>query len=287
MAPGIVYAQDRQRGDDDTFLIRVNGESTLGAGETVDVAIVVNNDMVINGTVKDTLIVLRGTAIVNGVVEGNITVVRGDLDLRAGSIVNDVLLINSDLRRDAAATVTGDIEKRSGDFSLGRGAAVFSIFWWLGMVALGVVTGAVFAWLGRSQLFGAIGTLESRFVSSLLAAIVIWIVLPIVAGLIIFTLVLAPTGLSVLLVLLPVLFLLGFLVIGAWLGSYIVKPVSQGRAIGATVLGVLILALVSLIPFVAVVVALAGMLGSGALVARALERTRSGTPAPELPPAGA
>ena len=52
------------------------------------------------------------------------------------------------------------------------------------------------------------------------------------------------------------------------------------------ILGVIILALVSLIPFVAIITALAGMLGAGALVYRTFRRSQDrAVPAPPAPAA--
>ena len=281
LAPIAISAQDEEFTEDDTFLLRVNGAATVPTGETVDAAVMVNGDITVDGTINKSLVVISGTAIVNGAVGGDITVIKGDLDLRAGAAVEDVMLINSDLAQDPAATVSGDIEERSGDFSLGRGFAIFSILWWLGMLILGIVAGAFFAWLGRAQLFGAAETLRSAFVPSLITAVILWIALPIVAVLILFTLVGAPLGISILIVLLPVMLLLGLLVVGTLIGSYIIKSNSTSGAIGTTVLGIVIVAIVSLIPFVAVIVGLAGMLGAGALVYRTFIRSRERA----LPPA--
>jgi cytoskeletal protein CcmA (bactofilin family) len=286
--PIYAVAQDESSAsssDDDVVLLRINGTASLPAGETVDVAIMINGDIVIDGTVTGSLIVIRGDATVNGTVDGDVTVIRGTLDLAAGSTVDDVMLIDSDLTQDPAATVTGDIEERSGDFSLGRGFAVFSIVWWIGMLILGLVAAAVFAWLGQWQLYGAVATLRSQLAYSIVTAILLWIALPIVAVLIFATLVGIPLGLGTILVVLPVLFLLGTVVFGALIGSLIVSPDTTGKAIGAAMLGVLIVALVSLIPFVAVISGLAGMVGAGALVYRAFDQTRRRNPAAGEAPA--
>lgn len=269
---GAIAQDDPDTDNDDSFLMRVNGTTTIAAGESVDVALVINGDVVVDGTVNDSLVVIKGTATINGAVGQDVTVIRGDLILNSTASVDDIMLVDSDLTRDDAATVTGSIEDRSGDFSLGRGAAVFSILFWLGFLVLAIVVAIIFAWLGRAQLFGAVETLRSQFVPSLITAIVLFIALPVVAVLILFTLVGAPLGLSILLTLIPVLLLLGLIVFGSWIASYIITSSSTAAAIGTAVLGVVLLAVISLIPFVALIVALAGMLGAGALVYRSFRR---------------
>lgn len=263
------------RSSDDSFIVKVNGSATVGADESVDGILVVRGDITVDGTVREGLMLYDGTATINGVVEGDIVVVNGDLVLNAGSSVEDVMLVRSDITQDPAATVSGEINESSGDFEVGRGLAVFSILFWLGMVIVGVAAAIFFAWLGRAQLFGAVETLRSDFLGSLVTALILFIVLPIIAGLILFTLVGAPLGLSILFVILPILLALGLIVFGTWIASYVIKGTSTGAAIGTAVLGVIIMALLSLIPFVAFIVFLAGLLGAGALVYRAFKRSTS------------
>ena len=102
-------------------------------------------------TVTDSLVVVNGTATVNGTVGNDITVVSGDLVLNASAQVEDVMLVRSTITQDPAAVVSGDIEERDeGDFSLGRGFAVFSILAWLGLLILGIVAAIRFC-LARSR----------------------------------------------------------------------------------------------------------------------------------------
>lgn len=264
--------------EDDSLLLKVNGDTAVAAGDTIQNAVVINGNVTVAGTIEENLFVGRGDAVISGTVNGTVTVVRGTLTLENGSTVDDVMLIDSDLNRADGATVTGDIDDRGYDFSFGRGLAVFSALWWIGMTIVALVAAAIFAWLGRAQLFGSVETLRRDFVKSLITAVVMWILLPLGAALILFTLVGAPLGLLILLVLLPILWLSGLIVVGTWLGTYILKPTDTSRAIGAAVLGTLIVSLISLIPFVAVVTGIAAIIGSGAFVYRAIANRNSVAP---------
>lgn len=255
---------------DNSFMMKVKGDVAVPAGTTIRNAIVIQGNLNVAGTVEDNAFVVDGDAVISGTVVGTVTVIKGTLTLENGSTVDDVTLIESTLVRADGATVTGEIDDRGYDFSFGRGFAVFSALWWIGMTIVTLVAAAIFAWLGRAQLFGSVGTLQGEFVKSLLTTIVAWILLPLGAALVIFTLIGAPLGLLIVLVVLPALALLGTIVVGAWLGSYIIKPTDPARAIGAAVLGTLILSLISLIPFVAIVTGIAALLGSGAFIYRAL-----------------
>lgn len=259
---------------DDSALIKVNGDAAVNAGDTIHNAVVINGNLQIDGTVEDNVFVAKGDATVTGTVKGTITVLRGTLNLEAGSSVDDVILFDSDINRADGATVTGDIDDRGLDFSFGRGLRDLLILWWVGTTILALVAAAVFAWLGRNQLFGSMHTLKGDFVKSLITSIVIWILLPLLAALVLFTVVGAPLGLTILLVVLPILWLVGLIVVGTWLGSLILKPETTGRSIAAAVLGTLIISLLSLIPFVGVITGIAALLGSGAFVYRAFNRTK-------------
>jgi hypothetical protein len=267
---------------EDSVLVKVNGNTQVAAGDTIENAVVINGNINVAGTVEDSVLVVQGDAVVTGTIKGTISVVRGTLTLEAGSTVDDVMLIDSDLIRADGATVTGDLEERGLDFSFGRGLAIFSMLWWIGMTIVVLVAAGIFAWFGRKQLFSSMETLKNDFVKSLITAIVLWILLPLGAVLILFTLVGAPLALLVLLVVLPTLWLIGMIVVGTWLGSLIIKPTDTGRAIGAALLGTLILSLVSLIPFVAVVTTIAAILGSGAFVYRTITN-RNAAEVPTVP----
>ncbi len=274
---GPVWAQDASRfDDDDSFVLKVNGSATIATNESVDGVIIIRGDVVVDGTVREGLMVYDGTATINGAVGGDIVIVSGNLVLGAGSSVKDIMLVRSDITQDPTATVDGEIQESSGDLTLGRGFLIFSILWFIGTVIAGMVAAIFFGWLGRAQLFGSVETLRSNVVGSLVTAIVLFIVLPLAAGLTVFTLVGAPLGLSILLVLLPILLALGLIVFGAWIASYLIKGSSTAAAVGTAVLGVVILALVSLIPFVVFFVLPAGMLGAGALVYRSFKRASTG-----------
>lgn len=255
---------------ENSFTMKVKGDVSVAAGDTIQNAVVIKGNLNVAGTIEENAFVIKGDAIISGKVDGSVTVIKGTLTLENGSSVGDVTLIDSKLNRADGATVVGKIDDRGYDFSFGRGFAVFSLLWWIGMTILALVAAALFAWLGRAQLFGSVGTLQGDFVKSLITTIVMWILLPLGAVLILFTLIGAPLGLSILLVLLPILWLLGLIVVGGWLGSYLIKPTTVGRAIGAALLGTLIFSLISLIPFVAFVTSIAALLGSGAFVYRAL-----------------
>ncbi len=271
--------------EENSFSFKVRGDLVVPAGDTIQNAAIIQGDATVAGTIEQNLFVIDGDVVVTGTITDSVTVVRGTLTLENGSTVGHVTLIDSTLTRADGSTVTGDIDDRGYDFSFGRGFAIFSALWWIGMTILLLVAAAIFAWLGRAQLYGSVGTLQSEFVKSLITTVIMWILLPLGAALILFTLVGAPLGLLILLVVLPALVLFGTIVVGAWLGSYIIKPTDTGRAIGAAVIGTLIISLLSLIPFVGFIAGIAALLGSGAFIYRALAHRNTPPRASQLQPA--
>jgi cytoskeletal protein CcmA (bactofilin family) len=278
LGPTVAHAQ----GDDDSFILRVNGDVEVATGETVGTVIVVDGNVTVDGTISDSLVVIDGTAAVNGRVEGDITVISGDLDLRSGSTVNNVHLIRSDLLQADGATITGDVNERENVFF--RGAwAVFSILAWFAFTIAVVVAGLVFAAVGGRQLRTASLSLTEEPGNSILASVILWVAVPLAAGLIIATLVGIPLGIGVLLFLLPAMWFLGYIAAGTRLGMMIAGRDAE-HPYAAAAAGLLILQLLLIIPVLgALVVGVAGLWGAGA-VALVAWRAARGTPAAPAQP---
>ncbi len=269
--PVSVAAQDDSDTDDDDVLIRVNGPITVAQTDSLDVVIGISDQVVVDGTVRDTLLVIDGTATVNGTVESAVVVISGTLNLGPTARVHDVTLVRSEMNRDPAAVIAGDLEESSGNVSFGWGSFVFSLLFWLGMTIVILVAGVLFAVFGGRQLVSAGAVLTGRVGPSIVTALAIWIGLPILAVLAMLTIIGIPLGIAILLFLLPVLWFLGYLAAGTRLGLAIVRthdPVgARGRLILAAVVGLVLLQLIGLVPFLGgFVVFLAGWIGSGALI---------------------
>src|SRR5690606_37723364 len=105
-----------------------------------------NADIVVSGTIEDALVVIHGTATIRegGAVRNNVTVVNGDLVLDGGSEVNDVRLVRSDLTEQPGALIRGDVDRTSGFFWAGLGAALlFGFLFWLGFTIAVLIAGVL------------------------------------------------------------------------------------------------------------------------------------------------
>jgi|SRR5579884_3353402 len=262
-------AQSTSASGDLPTIIKFNGSTAIGPAETVSTVIGIRGDVVVTGRVRDTLVVVDGTALITGRVDGDVNVINGTLDLRRGAVVHNVTLVRSDLRQATGATITGSLSRHSG-YSFGSGGAIFSFLFWLGMTILVLVAGLGFAAIGGRQLVEAGTLLTDRVGASLLTALILWIGLPILAILVLFTVVGIPLGVAILLFVLPVLWVLGYLVAGARLGAALLGAVGRAESpvhpFLAAVVGLLVFQLIGLIPFLGgLVVFLAGLIGAGAL----------------------
>jgi hypothetical protein len=265
--PSVAHAQ--RPDEDDDVIIRINGDVTVAAGETVDGVVVISANAIIEGTVNEFVLVIDGNAVISGTVGEHVTSIEGDVILEDGASVNDVSTYSGDLQRAAGADVSGDITDRDGFALSGTDVFFISAYFWLAMTVIALVAGLVFAAIGGAQLTRAALVMTGQFVNSLIGTVVLWIGVPILAVVIMFTLIGIPLGLGVLLFVLPVLWFLGYIVAGTRLGLAIVRRMNREpgtKPLLAAFIGILVLQLVALIPiFGWLIAAIAGLWGGGAL----------------------
>jgi len=285
LVPSAVFAADPGDANDD-FNLRVNGDFTLPAGQSLDTLLVINGDAAIDGTVRETLIVINGTARISGEVQGDTIVVSGDANLAASARVHDLTLIRSDLVQAPGAVVDGDISRTS--VLVSRGWAIaFGILLWVGWTVLVLIAGLTWARFGGRQLTETVTLMAERPGPTILTGVVSSFLFPLAAILALITVVGIPAGLATLLVVIPAIVLLGHVVTGTWIGSMILSgsPIAQRtRPIAPALLGLAVLQVVALIPGVGAGVTLvSGLWGGGAVVYRIVK----GAPAPTPPPSEA
>lgn len=255
--------------DDGDVLIRINGDVVVESGEIVDTLVVIDADAVVEGTARDVL-VIHGSLLINGTVENDVTVIDGDLELGNSASVDDVQVFSGSIERASGATVTGDIEEHDEFWAVsGTAVALFSVWFWIASTIVLVAAALIFAAIGGRQLTGAAMAMTRQFVNSVVGGVFLWVALPIIAFLIMFTVVGLLLGLTVLLFVLPIMWVLGYIVAGARLGLAITGRVGRepsGKPLLAAGLGVFILQLIAIIPFLGwIIVAIAGFWGAAAL----------------------
>jgi len=279
-APSPALAQETA----EDVLVRVNGTVDLPAGDGVDVLVAVNSPTNISGSVRDTLVVVNETATISGDIGNEVFVYNGEIRLEPSArIAGDLTLVNSQLVQADGAEVAGDVVERQGAEvagELSRVAEAVSFIAWIGMTILFVVVSLVWAAVGGRQLSGLAGLLAARPELAVGGALVFWIAAPIIAVVVMFTVIGLPLGLALLLVLLPIMWILGYVVAGTRLGFFIDELRGARTDLEhpylTSVIGVAILQLIGLVPWVGgFVVLLAGLFGAGAIVVHAWRRVRA------------
>jgi hypothetical protein len=258
----------------DDVYVRVNGTVDFPAGEAVDVLVAVDSAAQVAGTVRKTLVIVNQTATLSGEVGGDAVVANGTLRLEPTARVGgDVVLINGEVVQADGATIGGQVVERSGAMvgaEFRRVTAAISFAAWVGMTLLFVVVAVVWAAVGGRQLSEIAGLLGARPGPAALAAVVFWIVTPLIAFVAFLTVIGIPIGIALLLVVMPLMWSLGYVATGTRLGFFIAdlrqaKP-DLGRPYLEAALGVAVFQLIGLIPVVGgIVVALAGLFGAGAI----------------------
>jgi hypothetical protein len=266
--PASAAAQSPE-GEDEGFIMRVDGDVVIGADERVNTVVVINGDLTLQGTVTDFVLVIEGNALVSGTVDGDLTVISGDIELTSTAVVDNVNSVRGDFVRAQGATVTGDIHERDNFRFFWGIAGLFSILFWLGMTVAMIVAALVFAHFGARQLTNAATTMTGDLVNAIIGTVVLWVGGPLLAFLAFITVIGIPVGIGILVFLLPALGFLGYLVAGTRLGTFLLGLGGReqtGPPYLAAALGVLLLQLLVLVPvFGALAALLAGAWGAGAL----------------------
>ena len=172
--------------------------------------------------------------------------------------------------------------------SLSAVGRIFSTLWWFGVTLLALLAAVAVAFFAPALSRLAGQSLTREIGGTLGASAILWIGLPLLGLLLIFTIVGVPVSLAIWFGLMPLLWLVGFAVSSIRVGDEIAARVNlsvlTGSPVGPAILGVLVLRLVGLVPVIGgLVVFLAGILGAGALAWR-LWRERQTTKATPLPP---
>ncbi len=262
------FAADPVRSTGRGAVVSVNGTVDVPAGQTVDAIVVVDGTATIEGS-ADSIVVVHGSVTLTGATVRELMVVDGDAVLGAGTVVTgNVATLRGTVTADPAAVVQGRMTTL--DASLAGLAVlmipliiVLTVGFALAMLAAGLLVAA----FGARQVRAAGDLISRRPGQVLVAGIAGSVVLPVLAGLLVMTVVGAPIGLAVLFGVLPVLALAGWLVAAIWVGEWLITK-SRGahesaRPYRAAVLGVIVLAVAGMVPFVS---GLATLFGFGALL---------------------
>lgn len=262
------------------LILSVNGGVAVPVDTQVKTVIVIDGDASVSGNV-DTLIVTGGRATLSGATVRNLTVIDGSAELQAGTTVSgDVSTIRATVTQQPGAVVQGSVKALDADLAaLGLLLIPFLILLFLGFGLVAVAAALLVAALGARQVREVEALISERPGPALVAGIAGMVGLPLLAILLMVTVIGAQIGLALLFLVWPALAFSAWLVAAIWIGDWLVTrrrgSPEPGRPYRAAVLGVVVLAIAGLLPFVT---AIATLFGLGAVLLAAWRILRPAAP---------
>lgn len=269
LVPIAIAADPTARGD--RVLVAVNGDVTLPAGQSADAVVVVKGTATIAGTAR-TVVVVEGTADVVGARIDNMWAIRSTVNLQPGSVVTgDLMTLDATVHKLGDAAVQGAVtEITPAIVAMGAILAPIAILFWFGLGLATIVAGLFLAGLAARQVRQTEVLISREPVPVLLVGVAGLILVPIVATLLMVSILGAPLGLAILFGVWPSVAFLGYLVAGVWVGDWVLARMQptkvRERPYLASVVGIMLLQLVGLIPLVGLVSVIASLLGVGAVL---------------------
>lgn len=262
-------------------LVSTEGDFTLAADDQADVVVVINGTGTILG-VANTVVVVDGALDLQGARIESVIAVRSPVEIGLDSVVlGDVMTLDSLVHQTGNAEVQGEVtDLPSMLVGFGVVLAPALLLLWVGFGLALVVAGLLLAALAARQVRQAEAIISHEPVMAFATGIVALIAFPLVAILLIVTLVGAPIGVALLLQVWPLVAFVGYLVAGIWIGDWVLRRSSSGavrdRPYLAAVIGLVILGFVAIMPVIAIVTAIASLFGFGAVILLAIRTIRSG-----------
>ena len=263
-------------------LISTGGDITLPAGEHADVVVIVRGTATIAGEVN-TIVVVDGAATLTGARTETIVAVRSPVELGPDTVVlGDVMTVDSSVHQTGNAQVQGSVtDMATVLIGVGTVLAPALLLLWVGFGLATVVAGLLLAGLGARQVREAEGVITREPVLAVAAGVVGLIAFPVVAFLLMATIIGAPLGLGILLGAWPLVAFIGYLIAGIWIGEWVLRRTStesfRERPYLAAVIGVLLLQVLALVPIVTVVVMIASLFGFGSMLVLMVRKLGSPT----------
>lgn len=261
LAPGAVAQGADDLGNDD--LVVLTGQLLVPEGETVQNAVIFSGDAVIDGTVEEWLVVFNGRTEITGTVREDVIVFAGGVVLRSGSEVRGDVISLENPEIEEGATIGGSVDDLQTRWNLYDFTFVGRFAWWLAYTVSTLVLGLVLLLLAPRLDLASVRALRDRTGATIGFGLLVFVLLPIAAGLLIATIVGIPLGLFLLFGL-ALVYSIGYVIGGLALGRLAVgEPTSRYVAF---LLGWGSLRVVALVPFLGGLVWFAAtVLGLGTL----------------------
>jgi hypothetical protein len=279
LAAPAVLAADPAPAQSGPVLMAFNGDVTVPAGEHADAVFVTGGTATIQGQVRS-LVVIDGQAILEGARLESVFVTGGSLTVDATTTVTgDVRTLNTTVTVSPEATIGGTVGTLDADL-IAAGAFILPaiVLFMLGFALVTLVAGLGLAALASRQVRTAEALISKQPGETLVFGIAGLFVIPIVAILAMITVIGAPLGLAILLMVWPAAAFAGYLIAAIWIGDFLLSRRGEAaqaqRPYLAATVGIVVLWIVSFVPFVG---AIASLFGFGAVLLMAWRTFRQPT----------
>ena len=273
-------AQPTGSTDDQVVL---TGQLIVPADATVGSAVLFDGTATIDGTVEESLVVFNGDVVVNGTVSRDVVVFNGDVTIASGAEVGGNLVSQTTPVVEEGATVRGEQQEITGRIDIDEIGFASRFAWWVGYTASTLVLGLLLLLLAPGIDATITGAARDRIGASFGYGALAFIGIPIVAVLLLVTVVGIPLGVFVLLAL-ALIYTVAYVAGAHAVGRFVMKPPTSRYV--AFLVGLAIVRALALIPilggFAWVVVTI---LGFGVLLVGArVPRSAGVAPALTTPP---
>lgn len=266
-------------GDDRVVIV---GPVTVARGELANDVVVADGDVTVAGRVSGDLLVGRGTVKISGTVTGDVLAIADKVTVEPGGRVGGDLQYVDKKPMVASGAHVGKVKRVNVDKAAGPVGFATGLGAWLAISISTLLLGLLALWLAPRAALAAAETAETRVGRSIAWGLALFFGIPIVAVILLVTLLGLPLGLLMLLALLP-LYALGYTT-SAWVLGRRILGSGRGRIL-AFLAGVVILRLIALVPILGGLVwFLATVFGLGVLFV-ASRRARGESPTPVAQPA--
>lgn len=263
----------------DRMLMAIGGDIEVAADEQADAVLVIGGTARVEGTVN-ALVVINGNAELDGAIVETLAVVNGTADLGPGTtILGDVHQLGSTVERADDVEIGGSVRDMTGDlaaFGIFLGAA--AIVLWIGFGIATLIAGLLVAGLAARQVRSATALISREPVITVAIGLLSMVVTPLLAVLLMVTVVGIPTGIGLLVVVWPAVAFVGYIVAAIWLGEWLLgrrdpSAAPADRPYAAVLLGLVVAFIIGLVPLAT---AILSVFGFGAVVLAAWRTLRGG-----------
>ena len=236
---------EAKTGDD---RIVISGPVTIAPGQDAGDVVVANGDVTVLGRVTGDLVVVNGTVRIRGRVDGDVTAISDRVLVGPRARVGgDVAYADKKPVVAPGARITGDVKRVDVDKATGGLGLAAGLGLWLAVSVSALLLGLLLLWALPRAAAAVYETADARTGRAIVWGLVLFFGIPILALILLVSLVGLPLGLLLLLALLP-LYALGYTA-SAWvLGRRILGP-PRSRFL-AFLAGLAILRVLALIPIV-------------------------------------